>query len=1064
MKLFGFKALIFFLFIIGIIFPIKDVYAVPLSGTYTLASSGDYTSWQAFWNDVQNEGIGGDVTLNINNEEFAETTAPATITQNLNGYTLHIKPSNDESFPDSSDCNSGPRFLLNYSATDEFLELNMPGTGHVIIEGISVKVNSGSTSPTQVIYNLNQHASTVTIRRCVLKGQGDARGIAIYNPDVINKIYNNFIYGFDEGISLLYDLSSSSFLSNNTVYGCNSYGINAFNKPSTFKNNICYNNTTDFNSLTNATGYNNLSKDDTCSDANWSTGSNNRPSKTLTFTNPGNDKLLLSSYDTDAIDKGIGHFSCIACHFQAHYKLEPDNLTVDSSGNNNSLTAVGTITSSPSSGDAWKVGDGAVHFDNGEWYYRSNGNLSANFPGKSGGNNHNLTLGVWYRPAISANNTWAGIAGIWNGGTQAGAVWLVYKTNTNKVAFGKGWNEGSDVDAEYTSHDSALTCDGAHWYYIGVIYNDTTGGVLIRIWDETAGAILGVDKVDTHTQKMDDTTPVIADFRVNTYYYDGGSCCAKSSDMDDLRIYSDALTASYMDDLRNVRYETDAFGNDRSYYFDIGAHEYYPLTSGTVTLKESGGDYSSWRDFWNDLGALTGDITLLIDPVQFTETTAPAAVTENLNGYTLYIKPSSDENFPTSSDCSDGPRFITNYSATDEFLDLNMAGTGNVIIEGISVEVNSGSTTPTQILYSHPQNTCNVTIKRCVFKGQQDGDGIKTSDVDPIQKFYNNFLYDFDDAVYIDVNLSAGSFLSANTIYGCDNHGIDANSKSGKFENNIVYNCGIDSGFNSIGSAYGYNNLTGPDDNSCADGNWVYASGNLIDKTLTFTDAANNVFFLQSPECDDAINAGIGDFSSYDDNLQAHYKLEPDNLTVDSSGNNNSLTASGTITSSPSSGDYCKVDDGSVHFDDNEYYYINDGNLSSGFPGKQGSSNTTLSICFWYRPGSSAAGQWTGLLSKYKSSDGDNGKVWMIQKSDVEKIRLYIGYNGGAGADYVEFGTALSNLDGNHWYHIGASFNNSTKFARLRIWDETASALLGSDETKILASSMDTSPSYTPPG
>jgi hypothetical protein len=122
---------------------------------------------------------------------------------------------------------------------------------------------------------------------------------------------------------------------------------------------------------------------------------------------------------------------------------------------------------------------------------------------------------------------------------------------------------------------------------------------------------------------------------------------------------------------------------------------------------------------------LNGDVTLLIDPAEFNEDTAPDPVTVNLNGHTLHIKPSYDIYFPTSSGCNTGPRFVLNYSsADDEFLDLNMSGTGHVIIEGISVEVKSGSTTPTCLINSVNQNASVTTIRRCILKGQNDGDGI----------------------------------------------------------------------------------------------------------------------------------------------------------------------------------------------------------------------------------------------------------------------------------------------------------------------------------------------------
>jgi len=103
------------------------------------------------------------------------------------------------------------------------------------------------------------------------------------------------------------------------------------------------------------------------------------------------------------------------------------------------------------------------------------------------------------------------------------------------------------------------------------------------------------------------------------------------------------------------------------------------LTTGNVTIKTSAGTYSTWAAFWDDLGDLTGDITCTVDASAFTEATAPARISESLNGHTLHVKPIT---FPTTTDASTGARFTCNY--TEEFLDLSFEGTRErVIIRGV---------------------------------------------------------------------------------------------------------------------------------------------------------------------------------------------------------------------------------------------------------------------------------------------------------------------------------------------------------------------------------------------
>src|SRR5674476_1370492 len=91
------------------------------------------------------------------------------------------------------------------------------------------------------------------------------------------------------------------------------------------------------------------------------------------------------------------------------------------------------------------------------------------------------------------------------------------------------------------------------------------------------------------------------------------------------------------------------------------------LTAGNVTIKSSGGTYSTWAAFWNDLGNLTGNSSCCIDAGAYTEVTAPATVTENLNGYTIHVYPSA---FTTKTDGTTGVRFTCNY--TGYFLRLSL--------------------------------------------------------------------------------------------------------------------------------------------------------------------------------------------------------------------------------------------------------------------------------------------------------------------------------------------------------------------------------------------------------
>jgi hypothetical protein len=57
---------------------------------------------------------------------------------------------------------------------------------------------------------------------------------------------------------------------------------------------------------------------------------------------------------------------------------------------------------------------------------------------------------------------------------------------------------------------------------------------------------------------------------------------------------------------------------------------------------------------------------------------------------------------------------------------------------------------------------------------------------------------------------------------------------------------------------------------------------------------------------------------------------------------------------------------------------------------------------------------------------------------------MSIGYNGGASWETISHATAMST---GVWYHVGCTFDNSDKSYRIRVWDDNASTILGSDKT-----------------
>jgi len=180
----------------------------------------------------------------------------------------------------------------------------------------------------------------------------------------------------------------------------------------------------------------------------------------------------------------------------------------------------------------------------------------------------------------------------------------------------------------------------------------------------------------------------------------------------------------------------------------------------------------------------------------------------------------------------------------------------------------------------------------------------------------------------------------------------------------------------------------------------------------------------------------IGNNFAVDPNCVALWRFEPSKLTLDSKGTNK-LTDINTV--DVNTVDF-KEGAGSAHMrrDLGEYLTIPDANLSSGFPFKNGSSNSRVSICFWLKFDSMVP--WSYVFSKSLSKKYG----FSIAKNNLDQLRLLIGYSGGISAEEL---THDSTLVPGRWYHVGITFNNVSKAYRIRIWDATASAIVGTDKT-----------------
>jgi hypothetical protein len=187
----------------------------------------------------------------------------------------------------------------------------------------------------------------------------------------------------------------------------------------------------------------------------------------------------------------------------------------------------------------------------------------------------------------------------------------------------------------------------------------------------------------------------------------------------------------------------------------------------------------------------------------------------------------------------------------------------------------------------------------------------------------------------------------------------------------------------------------------------------------------------------------VGNNFAVDPDCVALWRFEPGQLTVDSIGTNNLIDVNSVDVNSV---DY-REGASAARFDwqYGEYLRIPDASLSADFPFKNAAGNTKISVCFWLKFDQLTT--WPYIFSKNLNKKYGVG----ILKNTSNKLELFIGYNSGASAEILEHGSVLQS---GRWYHVGVTLDSSTRSYRIRIWDDTAGMILGSDKAGIAVHSV----------
>ena len=182
-----------------------------------------------------------------------------------------------------------------------------------------------------------------------------------------------------------------------------------------------------------------------------------------------------------------------------------------------------------------------------------------------------------------------------------------------------------------------------------------------------------------------------------------------------------------------------------------------------------------------------------------------------------------------------------------------------------------------------------------------------------------------------------------------------------------------------------------------------------------------------------------------DPNCKALWRFENGALTVDSKDGNHLTTGGAPIA------DLVKFKEGAASVElqaiGADRYSITDALLGAGFPLKNGDAVKKISVTFWARFISvPSIGVYQFCFIKGTYGGNDNSILIVVEgTAGGAMMELWISANGIAWTAYAH----ASPLVINRWYHVGVTYQDSDQVYRIRIWDDTAGAILGVDKTGV---------------
>lgn len=197
-----------------------------------------------------------------------------------------------------------------------------------------------------------------------------------------------------------------------------------------------------------------------------------------------------------------------------------------------------------------------------------------------------------------------------------------------------------------------------------------------------------------------------------------------------------------------------------------------------------------------------------------------------------------------------------------------------------------------------------------------------------------------------------------------------------------------------------------------------------------------------------SLSAGWNDGLGTDSSVQAHWQFgDTTSLVTDTAGLNTWTTNSSVADSNATYWEGAHA----AYLTGSSYLQITNTQLSASFPlkgGVSGSMSMTFAIYISTLPTSGM----DVVLGKFRDEDGSRSFLFSIYYDGSKCVfRASLGYDSANSVQYLLHGSALQT---GRWYHVGFTYDDSTKAIRIRAYDNTAGAILGTDATGTLAGAL----------